>query len=60
MFSLLGRFDPVHPWVFWCVVAMATALVFLSARKARGVRSAIARWSLQAVTLLLGVLPIPT
>ena len=55
MFSLLGRFDPVHPWVFWGVVAMATALAFLSARKARGVRSAIARWSLHAATALLGV-----
>jgi len=55
MFSLFGRFDPVHPWVFWCVVAIAAALAFLSARKARDVRSAIARWSLHAATTLLGV-----
>jgi hypothetical protein len=55
MFSLLGWFDPVHPWVFWGVVAMATSLAFLSVRKARGVRSAIARLSLHAAAGLAGV-----
>jgi hypothetical protein len=55
MFSLLGRFDPVHPWVFWSVVAIAAALLLFSVRKTPGVRSAIARWSLQAATVLLGV-----
>jgi len=54
MFSLLGRFDPVHSYVFWVVVAITSALAVLSVRKAKGIRSVIARWSLQAVTALLG------
>lgn len=54
MFSLLGRFDPVHAYVFWGVVAIGAALAVLSFRKAREARTTIGRVGLRAAALLLG------
>ncbi len=54
LFSRLGTFDPVHPFVFWGLVVGASALALLSFRRSRETRTALGRWGLHAVAVLLG------